>query len=890
MNATYRLQLGPDFGFAEVQALLPYFRRLGITHLYLSPISEARQGSTHGYDVTDHNRIRQALGGDEGLDDLRAAAVAAGLGLILDVVPNHAGVGPHNHAWQDLLAYGPHSPSTTMFDIDWAPLKRELHEKLLLPFLGEPYGDVLDTGQIHMLWDDGRLEAGYFDHRFSVRPETYAEVLADLLPRIERTEHYWTVKEIYDSYASISATERDRAEVLHERLAAMIGSMGESVAGPFQAVLDELTGQRLHQILERQFWRLSYFKTAGDEINYRRFFDINELVALRMEEPEVFFNAHRKLGQLLLQEGITGVRVDHVDGLRDPHDYLARLRELGARHIWVEKILAHGEILPEEWPVTGTTGYEFLDDVVRLLNWPGGEIRLTRLYTRLVGNQAYGNVVNESKHLVMATSLPGELFRLAYELDRLSEADYRTRDFTLGALREALGQVVAAFGRYRTYLPHDKEQATEVIKAAIHEARRRSRAFEPSVYDFVEHVLLGEVPESLEPHRNDWVGRFQQYCAPVAAKGVEDTAFYRYTRLLALNDVGGEPDIFSQEPQVFHAHARFRAMRYPENLLATATHDHKRGEDTRMRLAVASQIAEDWARLIRQLQRAVRRHSGEHGPSASDAYALVQTMIALWGSSPREELTERLAAYMLKCARETKRETNWINPDAGYEADLDRFVRGMMRDRWVARAVEPMARRLARHGFINGITQLALKLTTPGVPDIYRGSELLDLSLVDPDNRRPVDYALRQRLLDELEPMLKTPDAATLRELAGTGDERFKFYVMIRLLRFRLAHPAPFAGSYQPLAVDGSAAAHVLAHAREGREGREGDDGELVAVVLPRFSAVLESAGGDLGDTRVSLPAPGRWLDVLSGQRLDSEGSLAVADLPLSWAVLHLER
>jgi (1->4)-alpha-D-glucan 1-alpha-D-glucosylmutase len=877
MNATYRLQLTPDFGFAQVQALLPYLRSLGVSHLYLSPVTQARKRSTHGYDVVDHNQIRDELGGAAGFEALRAAAVDAGLALLLDIVPNHAGVGAHNAAWQDVLAYGPHSPSTAMFDVDWQPIKPELHEKLLLPFLGETYGRVLDAGQIRLVFEDGRLYAGYFENRYALRPESYAEVLEALLPRVERTEQYWHAKELHEAYASVTARERERAEALRERFAAWV----QAIPAARDEALASFTGMALHRLLDTQFWRLSYYKTAGYEINYRRFFDINELVGLRMEVPEVFFGAHRKLGQLLLQDGVHGVRVDHVDGLADPHGYLARLRELGARHVWVEKIVAPGEILPDAWPVEGTTGYEFMNDVVRLLAWQGGELALDRLFRRTVGDHDYDDVVHESKQLVMATALSGELFRLAYSLDRISEADYHTRDFTLEALREALGQVVAAFRRYRTYLPHDPDQAAPVVKEAIYEARRRSPAFETSVYAFIEDVLLGRIDPSLEAARLDWVGRFQQYCAPVAAKGVEDTAFYRYVRLAALNEVGGEPDQFSQEPQVFHAHARFRALRYPRSLLATATHDTKRGEDTRMRMVVLSELAEEWSRLVRQLERARRRHRGELGPSAAAVYLFYQTAIALWEAGPEDELADRVSAYMLKASREAKQDTSWMNPSESYEKDLDRFVRGMLCDRWVQRAMAPLGRRVARHGFLNGITQLVLKLTTPGVPDFYQGSELLDLSLVDPDNRRAVDYAHRERLLAEMEPLLATPDAEALQHLASGQDQRLKLYVMVSLLRFRGRAAAVFAGAYQPLPSEGSASAHVFAYAREA-------DGDALAVIVPRYTAVLEAGGGP-GDTSVALPHPGRWRDVLSGRQLDGE-RVRVADLPLPWAVLHRQR
>lgn len=553
VNATYRLQLEPTFGFHQVRALIPYLQRLGISHLYLSPVTEAPLGSSHGYDVVDHNALRQELGGEDGFEALREACVTAGLAIVLDFVPNHAGVGPTNIYWQDVLCYGPHSTYATYFDVDWAPLKPELEEKLLLPFLGCPYGQALDGNEISVVWQDGRLAGAYFDHRFALRPESYATVLEELLPALERTDSYWEAKELLEAYSTIGADERDRAEALRERFAALAQHV------PLTEVLTQFGGLKLHELLEQQFWRLSYWKTAGYEINYRRFFDINGLVALRMEEPEVFFDAHRLLGNLLRREGVAGVRIDHVDGLVDPHSYLQRLRELGARQIWVEKILAPGEILPPEWPVEGTTGYEFLNDVLRLMNYPEGAVALDRVYRRVVGNDtSYADTVVACKRLVIATKLSADLSRLGYELDRLSEADYRTRDFTLGALTEALTEVIAAIGRYRTYLPHHAEEATRVIKEAVQAGQRRNPAFEPLAYSFIREVLLYAIREDLVEQRAAWVGRFQQYTAPVAAKGVEDTAFYRYVRHIALNEVGGEPDRFSDRPEVFHAHARFR--------------------------------------------------------------------------------------------------------------------------------------------------------------------------------------------------------------------------------------------------------------------------------------------------------------------------------------------
>ncbi len=879
MNATYRLQLQPGFGFAEVRALLPYFRRLGISHLYLSPITDAREGSTHGYDVVDHNRIREELGGSDGFWGLLKAARAARLSLILDFVPNHAGVGTRNARWQDVLAYGPHSPYADHFDIDWEPLKPELKRKILLPYLESPYGEALDRGEICLVHEGGRLFASYRQNRFALAPPTYADVLQPTTAPSPGTGDHAAITDLAEAYRHLLPHERGRADALRRRLAAVAPRVH------IDTVLERTRGERLHAILERQYWRLSYWRTAAYEVNYRRFFDVNDLVALRVEHPDVFRDVHRLLARLLAQDGVNGVRIDHIDGLFDPHDYLERLKKLGARHIWVEKILARGETLPPGWPVDGTIGYEFLNDALGVLTWPGGEIPLDRVYRRFVGEvPAFADEVHRSKRLVMDTALAGERFRLSYSLDRISEADYHTRDFTLEALEAALTEVVAAFPRYRTYLPHDRDGAEQVIQTAVNDARRRNPSTEPTVYTFIAQVLLREGGQTLPGSLAAWTGRFQQYTAPVAAKGVEDTALYRNLRLVALNEVGGEPDRFGMPLHAFHARARFRALRYPRNLLATATHDHKRGEDTRMRLAVLAELSDAWRRTLGLLSRIARRHRTADGPSRADEFLFNQTLVALWDGAEREPLADRLVVYMHKAAREAKLHTSWLNPDAGYEGALERFVRGVVGDPRTARAIEPLARALSSYGFANGLSQLVLKVTAPGVPDFYQGSELLDVSLVDPDNRRPVDFARRIQLLDELGPLLDRPDVDALRQLIDARDQKAKLFFVVRLLRFRQAHPGPFAGGYRALEAEGAGAEHLVAYARES-------EGATLVVIVPRFPATLARRDG-WGTTRLPLSdhLGGRaWNEILTGQPLAVGAAVDPAALPLPWAVLFSE-
>ncbi|MEX2542327.1 MAG: malto-oligosyltrehalose synthase [Trueperaceae bacterium] len=933
--ASYRLQLAPEFGFDAVRVRLPYFRRLGVSHLYLSPITEAVRGSAHGYDVTEHNTVRAELGGREAFEELRLAAVQHGLRLILDIVPNHAGVGPHNEAWQDLLAYGEASPYSRTFDVDWRPLKPELQGKLLLPFLGRPYGEVLDDGEIVVRYEGGYFHAEYFDNRFRLSPASYALILTELLPAFERRQDYFDLLELRDLYAELGPEERDKGQALATRLASVAG------APDFGQTLDGLDGGRLHELLELQNWRLAYWKTASDEINYRRFFDVNGLVALRMEEPEVFWEAHRLMGELLLEEGVDGLRIDHIDGLFDPHAYLEALTALGARRVWVEKILAPGETVPGDWSVCGTTGYEFMNDALRLLVYPAGEGPLRLAYRRFLdGTVDYRDEVVRCKRLVMNTSLAGELSRLAGMLYRLSEADYHTRDFTATALRAALADVIASFDRYRTYLPHDQASAEEGLRRALAEARRRAENVETSAHEFVLRCLLEPLPDELEPTRAAFVGRFQQYTAPVAAKGVEDTAFYRFVPLAALNEVGGEPDHFTVEEQAFHSRARFRQHSYPNNLLPTATHDHKRGEDTRMRLVVLSELTESWQETLIALDERAQRHWREHNPlgaprvSRRDAYLLFQHLVALWQDERPATLAPRLKEYMRKAVREAKQESSWIDPDAGYEAAVEEFCGAMVEDEEVARIVGPLARELAEFGFRNSLAQLVLKLTTPGVPDIYQGSELMDLSLVDPDNRRPVDFEARETLLNAL----CEPGPMPIERLSEWLERRepgLKLLIIHRLLRFRREHPTLFLGGYRaletvtdggtdkgPLEHDGkrerdntdrAAGHHLLAYLRE-------DGAEQLLALIPRWLAVLSNrartpVSPEVRDTDESAstapPAAagladnvwgahslrlgedlqgGGWLELISGSEVDAEETIAISRLPLVPAVLYRRR
>ena len=890
MHATYRLQLTPDFGFAEVEALVPYFDRLGVSHLYLSPITEARPGSTHGYDVIDHNRVRAAFGGREAFEALRDTATDAGLGLLLDFVPNHAGVGPTNDAWQDVLAYGPHSDSAHHFDIDWDPLKPELQGKLLLPFLGEMYGEVLDSGAITLSVEAGHFYAAYYEHRFALSPRTYPRILRALLPAFERTDAFFDLRELRDAFDRLAPDERERAEALCRRLHATL----ESAEAFDDDVLDGALGREaLHDLLEQQHWRLAYWKTAGREINYRRFFTINDLVGLRMEDEELFWGAHRLLGDLLAEDGVDGVRIDHIDGLFDPHQYLDRLRDLGADHIWVEKILAPGETLPSGWPVDGTTGYDFLNDAMGVLLRGDAEPALRRIYQRHVPDAPpYAEVVHDSKTLIIEQTLSSELVRLAYELDRLSEADYHTRDVTLAALREVLAEVVAAFDRYRTYLPHGNGETETVVREAIHRTRQRKPTAEPTVFHFLSEAILGELRDDLQDAQRAWVGRLQQYTGPVAAKGVEDTAFYRHVPLAALNEVGGEPDAFGTHDHAFHARNRCRARNAPRAMITTATHDHKRGADTRMRGIALAELPDRWGDAVDALDAIGAAHRGPHGPAPSDVYLFYQTLATLWcdahgtpaDAARQASLADRLAAYIQKAAREAKQQTSWINPNGDYEDDLERFVRGVTTDDATPDVLDALGADLARAGFANRLSQLVLKLTAPGLPDIYRGTEGADLTLVDPDNRHPVDWSARRAALDDLQPLVEDPAPGAVRDLLDTPDPRAYACVHARLLRWRRAHPdLTAAPHYDGLDVTGDGAGNWLAFLRTPGNDAASADALLVAVPCHPLTRDSEASAS------IALPdglQERTWTDVLTGASVSAGDRLVLAEMPMRWSVL----
>ncbi len=896
-RATYRLQLNADFGFEAARRIVPYLAGLGISHLYASPVTMARPGSGHGYDVIDFNRLNPELGDEAAFERLIAELHAHGMGLIVDFVPNHMGVGADNPWWLDVLEWGQESPFAGFFDIDWEASARGVRDKLLLPVLGDQYGLVLEAGELQLGFDAaaGSFAVRYYGNVFPIGLRQYPRLLQEAADRLGSaggvlTELAWRFGALGAGGGSRArrGARRQEATALKAELAALADDASARAA--LEAAAARVNGRpgqpqsfrALHRLLEEQAYRLAYWRVASSEINYRRFFDINELAGLRMERPEVFEATHKLLLRLIAGGLVQGVRLDHIDGLYDPRGYcerlLARVAEarpgaLGAPppaveaktgqpiYLVVEKILARHEYLREDLPVAGTTGYEFIGLVGGLFVDPGAERQLTAVYHRFIDAEPdFGEIVLAAKRQVLRYSLNSELHVLAHELHRLAQQSWRTRDFTLTGLREALGDLIACFPVYRTYITAAGVRAEDRrdLDWAISQARRASGIVDLSVFDFLHAALSTDLAASGQYRRRDVIAtamHFQQLTGPVMAKAVEDTAFYRYLRLVSLNEVGGEPQHFGTSPAAFHTVVQQTQRFHPLSMLASATHDHKRGEDVRARLHALSELPQEWRRRVRRfalLNRSRRQEiGGRRVPSRNDEYLLYQTLIGAWPfeiEAPEalaaSDFADRIVAYMIKALREAKLETGWTAPDPAYEEGVTQFVRRIL-DPVSGRAfiadLLPFANQIARIGAVNGLAQTLLKLTVPGVPDSYQGTELWDLSLVDPDNRRPVDFELRRRWLAE-------PRAAS--ELVRDWRSgRIKQQLIARTLALRKRQPALFRdGDYLPLAPAGAHAERIVAFARR-------TDQALAIVIVPRLVAPL------LRDRELPLPAAVAWED-----------------------------
>jgi (1->4)-alpha-D-glucan 1-alpha-D-glucosylmutase len=902
-RATYRLQFHKGFGFRDAAALAPYLARLGISHIYASPYLKARPGSTHGYDIVDHNQLNPELGDESAFRDMVSAFRNNGLGQVLDFVPNHMGVGgADNPWWLDVLEWGPASEYARWFDIDWDPDRRYLHDKLLVPLLGDQYGAVLESGQLVLRFDPetGSFAVWAYDmHKLPINPLHYSRVLGDEHPELER------LGDAFSSLADWHPRIAQHARDLQIELGVLARERSD-VQGALAGAVNRLNGEpgrlatwrELDAMIQDQHWRAAYFRVAADDINYRRFFNINELAGLRMELPEVFEYAHRLVFELLRDGVLDGLRIDHVDGLLDPKGYLLRLREAGPTpfYLVVEKILARHETLREDWPVEGTTGYEFANLVLGLLVDPSGEEGLTQTYADFAAEHwAFDEIVRDCKVRIMLNEMASELNVLARDAGRIARQNPRTADFTRNILQRALQEIVACFPVYRTYVDGTAEPSEadrRDIDWALALARRSEADLDPSVFEFLHRLLTTDlVAEPRSGFSRQSVVRLamrvQQYSGPVMAKGLEDTAFYRYNRFVALNEVGGHPDHFGVTLAAFHRANAQRAEHWPHAMLGTSTHDTKRGEDTRARLAVLSEMPEEWARQVQAWSRILRARRGDvegtAPPNRNDEYLLYQLLVGAWPAeltgveNPDPEqirfFAERIEGAMVKSIREAKLRSTWASPNTAYEEAMLGFVRDALdvsRPNAFLAAFLPFQDRVARLGVRNSLVQAALKLTLPGMPDIYQGSELWDLNLVDPDNRRPVDYRTRIELIEEVaELLVRNRHAAILDMLEDWHDGRIKLAVIATLLAQRRDSPKLFArGRYEPLIATGARADQICAFARC-------DEDNTLVVAAARFPVRCE-AEPDWTGTEVPWPqaASGEthWRGLFDGRVLERRG------------------
>jgi (1->4)-alpha-D-glucan 1-alpha-D-glucosylmutase len=872
-RATYRIQLTPSHGFSAAAELVPYLDKLGVSHCYLSPYLKTRPASEHGYDVIDHEALNTELGAAEEFEQLCDALEQHGMQQLADIVPNHVGVmGSDSVWWLDVLENGQASRYADYFDIDWRPVKAELRNRVLVPVLGDHYGNVLLGGELELKHDEqtGEYSVYYYQHRFPLDPASYPTVLQGVLQDLAAelpadAPELMELESIIRSLEGLphhSTTDDAQREVRsHEQTAAKrrlteLGSRCASAQRSIERRVTTFNGtphrretfEALHALLEQQPYRLAYWRVAADEINYRRFFDINDLAALRTQNVQVLEATHKLLLARAAAGKIHGFRIDHPDGLYDPRGYLRwlerRLASVGRpnRYLIVEKILASHEYLAEDWPVDGTTGYDFSAAVTGLFVYSPAERGFDRVYRDFTGQREdYESMLYGCKREVIMYQLSSELTVLANLLDQIAEARIDTRDFTLNAVRDALLEMVASFPVYRSYIADGNvsEQDRQHVEWAVAQAQRRYNGRDEGIFELIRRLLLQEVPVDAEPAYRRLIERFtakfQQLTAPVMAKAMEDTCFYRYVRLLSLNEVGGDPKRFGVTPSAFHHLAQMRAQRWPHSMLNTSTHDSKRSEDVRARINVLSEIPDLWrARLAkwRRFNQSKRRRADDRNvPSRSDEYLLYQTLVGSWPVpfSPDilPDYCARIEQYMVKAVREAKVNTSWMNPHANYEERMVDFVRDVLsvtpsnsvqRNQFIA-DLNGFVELIALPGYLNSLAQTLLKLTAPGVPDIYQGNELWDFSLVDPDNRRPVDYELRRRLLAEVQAEAAAPNRAPRLVAAlseNIEDGRAKLYLTWRTLELRRAQRALFdEGTYLPLEIRGPEQEHVCAFARQ---------------------------------------------------------------------------
>ncbi|MFQ5846250.1 MAG: malto-oligosyltrehalose synthase [Candidatus Methylomirabilales bacterium] len=937
-GATYRLQFNQDFGFADARRLVPYLLMLGITDLYASPIFQVRRGSTHGYDVTDPTRLNPELGTREEFDLLSEELRRHGMGLLLDIEPNHMAASPENPWWTDVLENGPSSRYASYFDIDWHPDSGPLADKVLLPLLGGPYGQVLEKQELVLGLDEGGFHVRYYNVKLPIQLKSYRSILAHRMHTMEETlgmAHlaFRALVDLLDAIQRLPVgtvgdrvtgeTERERERIKH-RLWHLYLTYPE-----IKTFLDEnvriFNGERgsphsfdlLDQLLAQQAYRLGFWRTARECMNYRRFFDISDLVSVRVEDMQVFKATHRLIFELVKDRKVTGLRTDHIDGLYDPPGYLHRLQgrlapeasEQGASpsfYVLVEKILIGDETLPKDWPVCGTTGYEFAIRVNGVSVDPVGIKPLDAYYTRFTGSRmGFPDIVYRQKKWIMEALFPGEMRTLGHSLSRLAGQDRHARDLPRQTLLQGLVEVTACLPVYRTYIRGHEvpPQDRTVITRAAEEAMRRNAALGTPVFDFLRRVFLLDFPPSLAAEQREawlcFVRRWQQFTGPIMAKGLEDTSLYTYNRLISLNEVGGDPGAQHVSVKDFHRHNRATRADWPYTLNATSTHDTKRSEDVRARINVLSELPQVWAQCVTRWNRwnraNKRKVNGRSVPDLNEEMLLYQTLVGAWPFRADEvpAFKKRLEAFMIKAAREAKVYTSWIDSDPAHERALVAFVQSILRtsrqNRFLLDFVQ-FQKRIAFHGALNAVAQVLLKITSPGVPDFYQGTGLWDFSLVDPDNRRPVDFTKRIRLLEDLKRREAEGLVPLVSELLLRWDDgRIKLFVTARALDFRREHRALFLeGDYLPLYALGNKKEHVCSFARRNA-------GAWALVVVPRLIARLVGNGKPplgrrvWGNGCLVVPreAPARWQNILTGETLHVSSSSGRKALPLHRLFQH---
>lgn len=865
-RATYRIQLSPDFDLDAAASIAPYLAKLGVSHAYASPYLQAAPGSTHGYDVVDHGRVNVELGGEKAQAWFYHSLAENGLGQILDIVPNHMAIsGPDNAWWWDVLENGPSSRYASYFDVDWSAGHESEDNRILLPILGDHYGRVLEAGDIRLERAEGSFLIRYYEHVFPVAPRSLVDLLSRAAQSCESADLGF-ISSALDYLPLPTATDRSSTqrrhrdkEVVRVQLKRLIDEQP-----PVRRAVDEEV-RRLNEdpdlmdvLLSEQNYRLALWRIARSDLGYRRFFDINNLVALRVEDDEVFRDTHRLILSWLSDGTLDGVRIDHPDGLRDPEQYFRRLRDQ-APEAWIvaEKILHRGERMPESWPVQGTTGYDFLTITDGLFVASENETSFTDFYRYFTAESTdYEAVLREKKRQVMDDLLGSDLNRLTELAMRVCLEHRRYRDYGRDEVERALTAIVACFPVYRTYVRAGLGEVGsadgEIIRTVVREATAQHPDIDAELFEFLEGVLLLEYPGDAE---RELVMRLQQLTGPVMAKGAEDTAFYSYNRFCMLNEVGGDPGIFGTDPAELHDEYAYRAGHAPRAMISTSTHDTKRSEDVRMRLAALSEIPAEWEQFVQSASVENDAYRSDGYPDRNIEYLFYQTLVGAWPID-----TDRMLAYMEKAAREAKVYTAWTSQDPEYEDSLRRFIRGAMEDDSFMAMTKALVERIKQAGWINSLSGTALKLTAPGVPDIYQGSELWNLSLVDPDNRRPVDFDLRDRLLDELDTLKPAEIMARMEE--GLP----KLFLTREILRLRAREPEAFGeeAAYRALEVSGDDAEYCFALLR----------GERIAVLVQRFPL---SRTGEWGGTSLELPE-GTWTNVLTGVAVQG-GAAAVSRL-----------